>query len=100
MLQGHIGHYAQRAGLGGAGHGRLGKLGANAPDLSDNKSSADNQQQPGGQLPLPASPWSSLRKAVRLAEKKLSNLTLAINEMALLAVLSAIGTVIDQNQVM
>jgi hypothetical protein len=33
-------------------------------------------------------------------EKKLANLSLAIQEMAILAVLSAVGTIIDQNQVL
>jgi hypothetical protein len=40
-----------------------------------------------------------VRKVQRAVEKSLSNLQLAIAEMAMLAFLSGVGTVIDQDQV-
>jgi hypothetical protein len=40
-----------------------------------------------------------VKRAVRAAEKWLSNLKLAIAELATLAALSAVGIVIEQNQV-
>ena len=41
----------------------------------------------------------TFKGAIRAVEKRLSNLTLAISEMGVLAFLSAIGTVVQQNQV-
>jgi hypothetical protein len=53
---------------------------------------------PRGPLP-PGEGRFTLKKAIRAAEKRLSNLGLAIAELFVLAGLSAVGTVIEQDQV-
>lgn len=63
-------------------------------------SSADLNFEPPPPEPKGSDSLSKwLKRTVRSAEKSLSNLQLAIAELAVLAVLSGIGTVIDQEQV-
>ena len=79
---------------------------ASSPDVADVSSTSDSATSPGrrpaSQPPPPPPPSSGagpIRKAVRYAEKKLSNLGLAMVELAILAALSAVGTIIEQDQV-
>lgn len=77
---------------------------ASSPDVADAPSTSDaagaRSRRPSGQPPPPPPSGAGLiRKAVRYAEKKLSNLSLAMVELAILAALSAVGTIIEQDQV-
>jgi hypothetical protein len=55
----------------------------------------ESPPEPGGN----DGPLRILKRIVRAAEKKLSNLQLAIAELAILAFLSGVGTIVDQEQV-
>lgn len=87
--RGNVG--AMRAGSARAAFWRHIGRAVNAPDLLD----ADAKKP---SPPEPPKSGSSLKKAVRAVEKRLSNLQLAISELALIAFFSGVGTIIDQDQ--
>ena len=56
------------------------------------------QQRPRGPLPPPQQGPSALKILWNRTLRRLSSLQLAIGELALIALLSAVGTVIEQNK--
>ena len=71
-----------------------------APELAATPSSSENGSSPTPRKP-PGNNGPSFdpKLLIRRVEKRLSNLNLAITELAVLAVLSGVGTVIEQEQV-
>ena len=87
-IQTHTLHAAQR---------RCVRCSASAPETSEAPQLAHSRPAPTP--PPPGGGGNVIKRFTRAVEKKLSNLQLAIAELAALAGLSSIGTVIEQNQV-